>query len=71
MRQELTEELDTYFKLKDIVTDEISDLSLKLTLSDVFLEMIFTHFVDDDVSETSIFEALLRFLHKHYFLCLI
>ena len=67
MGQGLTGGPATYSKLKDIVTGEIPEPDPEPALSNVAPEIMFAHFVDDDLGGAPTFEALINFLHNHYF----
>ena len=68
MKQNTTKKSETYFQLKNIVTNNISKSNSKFALSNVnFEHSIFNHFIDDDVKKFDILQTLINFLHIHYF----
>jgi len=68
MSQELIDDSETYTRLKDIITKEIFFSNIKSSLNMIFESTIFAHFMNDDYEEVIIFEELVMFLHRHYFL---
>ena len=67
MRQKITKNSETYFKLKNIVTDLIFSLNSESSLSNAMKYIFFNHFIDDDCDEANTVKRLLNFLHHHYF----
>lgn len=69
IRQELTKDYNTYLKIKNVVTESIfkSD-SESVLLMTSFNNTVFHHFINDDISDTIIFNKFFIFLHHHYFL---
>ena len=67
MKQKITEDSETYLRLKNIVTDSVFFFDSESFLFDVKDETFFEHFMIDDVDETNSFEHLMSFLHNYYF----
>lgn len=67
MSQDLIEDSETYIRLKNIITKKISKSNSESSLNAIFENTMFAHFMNDDVKEANTFEALIDFLHKHYF----
>ena len=60
-----------YARLKNIATEDISELNPEPALSDVSSNTTFNHFIDDDIEGADTFEELIKFLYNHYFLRLL
>lgn len=68
MKQELIKDFKTYTRMKDITIKLISSLHLKLILLKISKIIIFNHFVNDDIKETTSFNNFFDFLYYYYFL---
>ena len=68
IKQKITKNSETYFKLKNIVIDSIFSFNLKSSLLNAMKHIFFNHFVDDDCDELNTVKRLLNFFHHHYFL---
>lgn len=64
MEQELIGGPGTYSRMKDIQTGNISEPK---TLSNVTDDTMYARFMDDDFGGARTFEAMVTFLHRHYF----
>ncbi len=68
MSQELIDDSETYTRLKNIITEEIFFSNIESSLNMISESIIFAHFMNNNYEEAIIFEELVMFLHRHYFL---
>ena len=68
IKQKITENSETYFKFKNIVTNLIFLFDSESSLSNAIKHIFFNHFVNDDCDEANTMKKLLNFLHYYYFL---
>ena len=68
IKQKITENSETYFKFKNIVTDLIFSFNSKSSSSNAMKHIFFNHFVDDNCDEANTMKKLLNFLYYYYFL---
>ena len=67
IKQKITENSETYFKLKNIVIDLIFSFNSESSLSNAMKHIFFNHFVNDDCDESNTVKKLSNFFHHHYF----
>lgn len=67
MKQKLIKDFETYTRMKNIATKSISSSCLKFALSKTSKNIVFNHFMNDDIKDADSFKDLLNFLHHYYF----